>query len=97
LYGSMVPEERRMGTKTTLVIDPALFKAAKRVAVEREVTLSSIMNKGLLLYVSDPESVEEMAEILSDRRAMAALLEGMEARAKGRKGYYLEWNKLRDI
>ncbi|MFQ5839847.1 MAG: hypothetical protein ACE5HK_03895 [Candidatus Methylomirabilales bacterium] len=86
-----------MGTKTTLMLDPALYKAAKRVAVDRDSTLSEILNKGLLLYVSDPEGVEEMAEILTDRKAMRALLEGIEARARGRKGYYLDWKKVRAL
>ncbi len=86
-----------MGTKTTLMLDPALYKAAKRVAVEHDRTLSEILNKGLLLYVSDPEGVEEMAEILTDRKAMTALLEGIEARAKARKGYYVEWDKVREV
>lgn len=86
-----------MRTKTTLVVDSALYKAAKRVAVERDSTLSEILNKGLLLYVSDPEGVEEMAEILTDRKAMTALLEGIEARAEGRRGYYVEWKKVREL
>ena len=83
-----------MGLKTTLVLDPVLYKAAKRVALEQDRTVSEVLNKGLLLYVSDPEGVEEMAEILGDRKAMAALLEGLEARKKGRKGYYLDWNEV---
>ena len=83
--------------KTTLIVDNEIYKAAKRVAVERDTTLSSMLTKGLLLYVSDPEGVEETTEILRDPKAMAALIEGVEARAKKRKGYYLDWNKVRDL
>jgi len=83
--------------KTTLIVDNEVYKAAKRVSVERDTTLSAMLTKGLLLYVSDPEGVEETTEILTDRRAMAALLEGIEARARKRKGYYLDWSKVRAL
>lgn len=86
-----------MGVKTTFVIDPALYKVVKKVAVDRESTLSEILNKGLLVYVSDPDGVEEMTEILTDRKAMRALLEGIEAREKDRKGYYIDWAKVRGL
>lgn len=86
-----------MGSKTTFVIDTALYKVAKKVAVDRESTLSEILNKGLLVYISDPDGVEEMSEILTDRKAMKALLDGIEAREKGRKGYYIEWAKVRGL
>ena len=83
--------------KTTLVVDNEIYKAAKRVAVERDTTVSSMLTKGLLVYVSDPDGVEETTEVLRDRKAMAALVEGIEARARKRKGYYLDWNKVRDL
>jgi len=90
-------EVSTMGVKTTFVIDPALYKVVKKVAVDRESTLSEILNKGLLVYVSDPDGVEEMTEILTDRKAMRALLEGIEAREKDRKGYYIDWAKVRGL
>jgi hypothetical protein len=83
--------------KTTLMVDDDIYKAAKRMAVERDTTMSSMLTKSLLLYVSDPEGVEETASILTDRKAMAALLEGIEARAKKRKGYYMDWTKVREL
>jgi len=83
--------------KTTLIVDNEVYKAAKRVAVEQDTTLSSMLTKGLLLYVSDPEGVEESAEILTDRKAMLALLEGIEARTRKRKGYYVDWSKVREL
>ena len=86
-----------MGVKTTFVLDPALLKAAKRVALDRDSTLSATLAKGLLVYVSDPDGTEETAGILTDKKAMTALLEGIEARARERKGYYTDWSKVRGI
>jgi len=73
------------------MLDQELYKAAKRVAVDRDRPLSEMLNKGLLVYVSDPEGVEETTEVLTDKKAMAALFEGIAARAKGRRGYYVDW------
>ena len=86
-----------MTIKTTLTIDREVYKAAKRVAVERETTLSSILRKALLVYVSDPEGIEETTEILTDPKALAALLEGQAARKSKKAGYYIAWEKVRDL
>ena len=86
-----------MTVKTTLTIDPAIYKAAKRVAVEQETTVSAMVRKGLLIYVSDPEGTDETIGLLTDRRAMQAIEAGEEARKRGRKGYYIEWGKIRDL
>ena len=86
-----------MPVKTTLVVDPAIYKAAKRVAVEYDTTISAMVRKGLLIYCSDPEGVEETVGLLMDKQAMRALEEGEEARRRGRKGYYVEWDKIRDV
>ena len=83
--------------KTTLIIDREVYKAAKRVAVEHDTTVSAMVRKGLLLYVSDPEGVEETVSILRDKRAMKAIRAGEEARKRGRKGYYVDWDKVRDV
>ncbi|MBI3319398.1 MAG: hypothetical protein HYZ89_02265 [Candidatus Omnitrophica bacterium] len=74
--------------KTTLVIDRAIYKAAKRVAVEYDTTLSAMVRKGLLICVSDPEGVEDTISLLRDERAMEAIRAGEEARKRGRKDYY---------
>ena len=86
-----------MTIKTTLTMDKEIYKAAKRVAVEKETTVSEMVRKGLLLYVSDPEGVEETVSVLMDRRAMEAIEEAEEARKKGRKGYYVDWDKVREL
>ena len=86
-----------MAVKTTLTIDRAIYKAAKRVAVERETTVSAMVRKGLLIYVSDPEGVEETIGLLMDKRAMEAIKAGEEARRRGRKDYYIDWDKIRDL
>ncbi len=86
-----------MVMKTTLTIDRAIYKAAKRVAVEHDTTVSSMVRKGLLLYVSDPEGVEETASLLMDRKAMEAIEAGEEARRRSRKGYYVDWDQIRDV
>ena len=86
-----------MTIKTTLTIDRAIYKAAKRVAVERETTVSAMMRKGLLIYVSDPEAVEDTASLLMDRQAMAAIEAGEAARKHGKKGHYVDWTEIRDV
>ena len=86
-----------MPVKTTLVVDPAIYKAAKRVAVEYDTTISAMVRKGLLIYCSDPEGVEETVGLLMDKQATKAIEEGEEARRRGRKGYYVEWDKIRDV
>ena len=86
-----------MTVKTTLTIDNAIYKAAKRVAVDHDTTVSAMVRKGLLIYVSDPEGVEETAAILTDADAMKAIREGEEARRKGRKDYYVDWDQIRDL
>ena len=83
--------------KTTLVVDPAIYKAAKRVAVEYDTTVSAMVRKGLLIYCSDPEGVDESVGVLMDKQAMKAIDEGEEPRNRGRKGYYVEWDKIRDV
>lgn len=83
--------------RTTLTMDREIYKAAKRVAVEYDTTVSEIVRKGLLLYVSDPEGVEETVSVLRDGRAMEAIRAGEEARKHGRKGYYVDWDKVRDL
>ena len=83
--------------KTTLTIDRAIYKAAKRVAVERETTVSAMLRKALLIYVSDPEGVEETVAILRDKRAMAAIQAGEQARKQGRKPFYIDWDEIRDL
>ena len=86
-----------MPVKTTLTIDPAIYKAAKRVAVEYDTTISSMVRKGLLIYCSDPEGVEETVGILMDKQAMEAIRAGEAARKRGRKGYYIDWDQIRDL
>lgn len=86
-----------MTVKTTLNIDREVYKAAKRVAVEFDTTVSALVRKGLLLYVSDPEGVEETVSILRDRNAMEAIRAGEEARRRGRKDHYVDWAKVRDV
>ena len=86
-----------MNVKTTLTIDRAIYKAAKRVAVERETSVSAMVRKGLLIYVSDPEGVEETVSLLMDERAMEAIKAGEEARRRGRKDYYIDWDEIRDL
>lgn len=86
-----------MTIKTTLTIDPAIYKAAKRVAVEQETTVSAMMRKGLLICISDPEGVDETLKMLTDQQAMKAIEAGERARRQGRKDYYLDWNHLRGV
>ena len=86
-----------MTVKTTLVIDRAIYKSAKRVAVEYDTTLSAMVRKGLLIYVSDPEGVEDTISLLRDARAMEAIQAGEAARKSGRKGYYVDWDQIRHV
>ena len=86
-----------MPVKTTLTIDRAIYKAAKRVAVEQETTVSAMVRKGLLIYVSDPEGVDDTIALLTDRRAMQAIRAGERARQRGRKDYYIDWNQIRGV
>jgi hypothetical protein len=86
-----------MTVKTTLTIDRTIYKAAKRVALEHDTTVSAMMRKGLLIYCSDPEGVEETIGLLMDKQAMEAIEAGEEARARGRKGYYVDWDDIRDV
>lgn len=86
-----------MAVKTTLNIDGAIYKAAKRVAVEHDTTVSAMVRKGLLIYCSDPEGVEETVGVLMDRQAMKAIEAGERARRQGRKDYYVEWDKIREL
>ena len=86
-----------MAVKTTLVIDRAIYKAAKRVAVERDTTVSAMVRKGLLIYVSDPEGTDETIGLLTDKRAMQAIEAGEQARRKARKDYYVDWDEIRDL
>ena len=78
-----------------LTIDNVTYKTAKRLAVQHDTTISAMVRKGLLIYVSDPEGVEETAGILTDANAMKAIREGEEARRKGRKDYYIDIASLR--
>lgn len=86
-----------MPVKTTLTIDPAIYKAAKRVAVEYDTTVSAMVRKGLLIYCSDPEGVEETVGLLMDKQAMEAIRAGEDARQRGRKGYYVAWDDIRAL
>ena len=86
-----------MGIKTTLTFDKEIYKAAKRIAVERETTVSRMMQKALLLMVSDPEGLDDSVELLQDEDAMKAIQEAEEARKHHRKGYYIDWEKIRDL
>ena len=86
-----------MTIKTTLTIDQEIYKAAKRVAVEHDTTVSAMVRKGLLIYVSDPEAVEETVSLLMDKRAMEAIRAGEEARKRGRKDFYIDWDRVRDV
>jgi predicted component of type VI protein secretion system len=86
-----------MTIKTTLTMDRAIYKAAKRVAVEYDTTVSAMLRKALLIYVSDPESMEETVTILRDTHAMEAIQAGEEARRRKRKDYYLDWDEIRDL
>ena len=86
-----------MTVKTTLTIDRAVYKAAKRVAVEHDTSVSAMVRKGLLIYVSDPEGVEDTVALLMDPRAMEALAAGEAARTRGRKRYYIDWDEIRDL
>lgn len=86
-----------MTVKTTLTIDRAIYKAAKRVAIDYDTTVSAMVRKGLLMYVSDPEGVEETLSVLMDKQAMAAIRAGEAARRRGQKDHYLDWNEIRDL
>lgn len=86
-----------MTIKTTLTIDRAIYKAAKRVAIDHDTTVSAMVRKGLLMYVTDPEGVEETLSVLMDKQAMAAIRTGEAARRRGQKNYYLDWNEIRDV
>ncbi len=86
-----------MAIKTTLTIDREIYKAAKRVAVEHDTTVSAMVRKGLLIYVSDPDGVEETVGLLLDKQAMTAIRAGQAARKKGKKDYYVDWDKIRDV
>ncbi len=86
-----------MTVKTTLIIDRAIYKAAKRVAVEHDTTVSAMVRKGLLIYVSDPEAVEDTVALLTDKAAMAAIQAGEAARKARRKDYYVDWDQIRDL
>ena len=86
-----------MTVKTTLTIDRAIYKAAKRVAVEYDTTVSAMVRKGLLIYCSDPQGVEDTVGVLMDKRAMEAIEAGEEARKRGRKDYYIDWDDIRDV
>jgi hypothetical protein len=83
--------------KTTLTIDREVYKAVKRVAVELETTVSSMVRKALLLYVSDPEAVEDTVSVLTDKRAMRAIRAGEQARRRSRGDRYVDWKKVRDL
>jgi len=97
LYGIIEVRRLAVTIKTTLTIDKEIYKAAKRVAVEREMSLSSILRKALLVYVSDPEGVEETTDVLMDPKALEAILQGQTARKEKRAGYYVTWEKVRDL
>ena len=86
-----------MHRKTTLTIDAEIYKAAKRVAVEYDTTVSALVRKGLLIYVSDPEGVEETVGLLMDKEAMEAIRAGEAARRSGRKDFYVDWDQIRDL
>jgi hypothetical protein len=86
-----------MTIKTTLTIDREVYKAAKRVAVEHDTTVSSMLRKALLIYVSDPEGVEETVAVLTDKKAMKVIQAGEEARKRSRKDYYIHWDEIRDL
>ena len=86
-----------MSMKTTLTIDREIYKAAKRVAVEQDTSVSAMVRKGLLIYVSDPEGTDETVALLTDQQAMKAIREGEAARKRGRKDYYIDWDKIRDV
>ena len=86
-----------MTIKTTLNIDGEVYKAAKRVALEHDTTVSAMVRKALLIYVSDPEGVEATASVLLDKKAMEAIRAGEEARKQNQKDYYIDWNKVRDL
>jgi len=86
-----------MPIKTTLTIDRAIYKAAKRVAVEHDTTVSAMVRKGLLVYCSDPEGVEETIGLLMDRKAMKAIQAGEAARRQGRTDSYVDWDEVRDL
>ena len=83
--------------KTTLTIDPMIYKAAKRMAVERDTTVSAMVRKALLVFVSDPEGVEDTVDLLTDKEAMKAIEAGEEARRRGRKDYYIDWDQIRGV
>ena len=86
-----------MTVKTTFNIDDEVYKAAKRVAIEHDTTVSAMLRKALLIYVSDPEGVEETVSVLMDKKAMEAIRSGEEARKKTAKDYYINWDKVREL
>ena len=86
-----------MTVKTTLTIDPAIYKAAKRLAVEQDTTVSAMVRKGLLICISDPEGVDDTLKVLTDKAAIKAIAAGEKARRQGRKDYYLDWDRLRGV
>jgi len=84
-----------MTIKTTLNIDREIYKAAKRVAIEHNTSVSAMVRKGLLIYVSDPEGVEETTAILTDKKAMQAIKSAEAARKRKKKDYYINWDQIR--
>ena len=86
-----------MPKKTTLNIDPAIYKAAKRLAVERDTTVSAMVRKALLVFVTDPDGVDDTVDLLTDKDAMKAIEAGEEARRRNRKDYYINWDQIRDL
>lgn len=90
-------KEKAMTIKTTLTIDREIYKAAKRLALENDTTVSAMMRKALLIMVSDPEGVQDTVALLTDKHAMEAIRAGEEARKLGKKDYYLDWDKIGDL
>ena len=86
-----------MPLKTTLTMDREIYKAAKRIAVEQDTTVSAMVRKGLLVYISDPDGTDETIALLTDKRAMEAIRAGEAARKRGRKDYYIDWDNIRDL
>jgi hypothetical protein len=78
-------------------MDPVIYKAVKKIAIDYDTTVSSMVRKALLLYISDPEGIEETVDLLMDKKVIEAIRKGEEAREQGRDDYYLDWNKIRDL
>jgi hypothetical protein len=81
-------------TKTTLTIDPLIYKMVRRIALEQNTTVSSIVRDMLLLYISDPEGVAKEVGRLKEKDLVGTVNEEGEVHARDKGDYYIDWDKV---